>query len=187
MADKGGRQNLAQAAGSGQPSPARLRLGGNHMIIESQLKRLWWRNLAIGFLVDVAIAIALAWAIADEGDRLESTLFIWLGIQAVSILFSLRAALQIAAAWQLGHAEIVEEGFLAQLQKYELPRPDPYEASVPSYLDRLIEDEDLPVKARIGAAIIGAMQATLIKTSGLIKGTLFGAAYERALQRYRGL
>lgn len=154
------------------------------MIIETQLKRLWWRNLFIACLVDVAIAGVLAWIIADEGERLLSAFFIWLAIQAAEILMSLLQLLHVVAAWNLGQAEIVEAAFLAQLQKHKLPFPEPFETSVPDYLEGVIENTELPAETRIGAAAIGAANGILTQTSGIVNGSLLGAAYERALQRY---
>lgn len=154
------------------------------MIIEDQVKRFWWRMLAVGVVVDLLIAFGLAWAFAEEGDRLVSTGIIWLILQALSIAMWLRYLLHATTAWKLGQAEIVEDAFLAELRRGNLPAPKQFESSVEGYLKDVMDDTELPADKRVSAAALAGMQAACYQSLGFVRGMMFTGAHERALKRF---
>jgi hypothetical protein len=153
------------------------------MIIESQVKRFWLRMLLLGILVDAAIAFGLAWAFVDKDERLITAGFLWLCIQALSVLMGLRSLLHAGAAWHIGQAKMVEDGFLGALRERSFPQPGPYETSVASYLERIVQDDEVPQDKRIAAAALAGSKETL-RQIGFIRAAMFEAAHERALKRY---
>ena len=156
------------------------------MVIQSEVKRLWWRIFSIGIIVDLVIAWAIVWWFdPDSSGKLLAITFVWLAIQVVSLLISIRGLLCAYAVFKFGQSQASEDNFLAALQDATVPRPAQVERSVESYLESVADNESLECAARIKAGSFLGGKLVIREALGFIRPMMIDAAHTHALKRYR--
>jgi hypothetical protein len=144
--------------------------------------------LFIGILVDLALAWAIVWLFAnDTSNKLAAIGFVWLGLQAISILMALRGFACGLTAFKLGQSKVAEDSFLAGAEDSRFPRPRAYESSVSDYLEQIMENDSLDIGVRIRAALMLGSKLTIGECLGPVRTMLIDSAQSRALKRYHQL
>ena len=116
------------------------------MIIEAQEHRLYWKILAVGYVVDLigaaCLAVILQWWLApdDHSGFLLGVGLLWLTLQFFRFVIMLLNVARLWAANELGAFKASREAFVTALRQSELPKPA-YTHSVDSYLSNIADDE----------------------------------------------
>jgi len=156
------------------------------MVFASRQRRAAIAALFIKFGVDAVIAVAMSYLITGEGENgLVSALIVFVIIQAVGIAIGLRNLISAIVYYTTIGQKLQIAAFKAALDEAKLPAPEPYEPSHDAYLSRLVGDEGLEVRARLGAAKLLGLVECQPATMGLIRSFFNAMAYEKALEEYR--
>lgn len=159
------------------------------MRIEAEEHRLYWKILAVGFVVDLigaaCFAVVLQWWISpnDHSGFLASVAILWLALQVFRFVIMLLNIARLWAAKELGAFNTPREAFLAALRENDLPKPEAYIHSVDGYLSTVIDDESQAPKARATAACLYGIRLGT-KNLGIWHSVMLDSAHEEALKRY---
>ena len=142
------------------------------MRIGSAERRLNTWLWVLAMLVDVAVAAIVAYFVADPGERLSSTFFVWLAIQVVSIAFMFLGVIRLFVIQWVGGFKPAKNGFLTALETNNFPAPDPYVDSVDYYLSNIAENEDEIAKTRVAAAVLFGAREGAKANAGFVKNMM---------------
>jgi hypothetical protein len=160
------------------------------MRIGAEEHRLYWKILAVGFVVDLIGAAFLAIVLqkisgTNEDSFFMSTALIWLGIQIFRFVVMFLDIVRLWAAKELGAFNASRSAFLSALQESDLPKPNGYIPSIDAYLSGVVDDESQAPKARATAGcLFGIRQGT--KNLGIWHSVFLDSAHEKALKQYAG-
>jgi len=143
--------------------------------------RLYWKIMAIGFVVDLIGAFILTWGAelltgSKNDSLLVATGFVWLAIQAARFLIMLLNLGRLYMAKEVGAFKASGEAFFTALKENGLPKPDGYLHSVDAYLSGVADDEQQDPKRRtVAACLYGVRQGT--KNLGIWHSVLLDSAH----------
>ena len=152
------------------------------MQFESKKKRAFFLSLALGFIPDILISIALA-VFFESG--ILGFLFSFFGLQILYFLIWVKDSLWTWLNFQLKGRKKYTRLITDYLRRNKYPEPEDYEKCVNSYLSRVITDENQPIDLRLNAAASLA-EMNFMSNQGQAQNYIrFSIAYEDALEIYK--
>jgi hypothetical protein len=126
------------------------------MLIQSQLKRAYWRNALLSFLPDLLVA-GIATSIFDQ----EWWFFglVYVGLQAAYLLIWLKNSIWSWSLFFLFVRKEMARGILAHLREQKFPEPKDIIIDTDEYFQEVAENKDILAETRVSAATLaGFMQ-----------------------------
>lgn len=152
------------------------------MQFESNIKRNYFLNAFLGLTPDTAISIGIAY-FTDSGAL--GFMFSMIGLQCLYLFIWLKDTIWKWLFFKLRGKKLMVQHIEKILKSSNFPAPDDYEKSVDSYLNNIIENDELETVIRIKAAAeIGAMNYPLAYQR-IQERIRINMAYEEALENYK--
>ena len=152
------------------------------MQFESKQKRTFWLNAALGFVPDVLVSVALAWAFNGGVVGFFAAL---IGLQGIYFLIWAKNSIWAWTLFKLHNRKYLVSHITDYLHKNKYPEPDDYEKSADGYLSTVMSDENQPTDVRLKAAASLA-ELNFMSTQGQIQNYMrFSLAYEEALENHK--
>ena len=152
------------------------------MLIQSKVKRTYWRNVLLNSVPDLAVAAVIAYLV-DGGWWI--CVAAYFSLQALYLLVWLKNALW---GWSLfylfGRREAVQ-GTLGFLREKGFPEPADHIFDGLDYVREVTENKSLPDRARLEAAGINGAFGYLQATGQMQQGVRFQMVLEDAIQLYK--
>jgi hypothetical protein len=143
---------------------------------------MFWRNVALGSIPDIVIAVILAY-VFDGG--IAGFLVALVLLQALYFAIWVKNTIWAWAMFKLNTRKNLVSHFTDYLRVNKYPEPDDFEKSAEGYLSRVISDEELPTELRLEAATCLA-ELNYLSTLGQIqKAAMLSIVYEEALENHK--
>ena len=152
------------------------------MLIQSQIKRAFWRNIALGTLPDLLIAAAAAYYF-DSG--LLGFVAVYLGLQAIYLAIWIKNALWGWGLFTLFGKKETTGNILATLREKRFPEPDNYIIDVEDYFLRVARMKDVSDEVRIEAVNMAGLVEYAKATGQMGRALQFAVTLEGAVKAYK--
>ena len=164
------------------PGDSRIRRSRNMTIrISKRAKQLYWRNLALCFILDVALSVA-AGLIVNSFQFSFVFYFLMIGI---TWAISLKRFIYNWLDYKLGGKEILSDIALSKLTEMQAPEPGESATDPETYFEDIAIDEKFPIELRLRAAGEKAILQYLAQAGHSSEALKWMFAYKDVLKLYR--
>lgn len=137
----------------------------------------FWITIVAAIFIDYLIAKFLA---SDDSD----TIFIFSLLIGAPMLFSLKSTAVRYFLRQIIGSSASVENYFQLMMKYKWPKPNAEYEDAINYMQRIVEDDELDLKAKIVAAqLLGAIQA-LFDTQQVMSSWFQTSDFKSAMKKY---
>ena len=153
------------------------------LLIKKQRRRKALLNIAIGFLLDTAIAAAVLYAIGTD-DYFIHLLYIILGINGLYLFVWLRMQIVPWISYLVSGRKALTAAYLDMFRQNDFPRPRDTIRDCSDYLNDVVDDPECSVDTRVFAGhVLGEMNTFL--SMGIVSDYVkINIAVEKALEAY---
>jgi hypothetical protein len=135
------------------------------MLIQSKIRRTYWRNVLWNFVPDLLVAAIIAYALYGrwwlskaDGGRWWIFIIVYFGLQVVYLLIWLKNTIWGRGMFYLLRRREARQHFLSIFREKSFPEPDDIIVDGDDYFREVIENKAAPDEARVEAAgIMGAL------------------------------